>query len=190
MARIPPEELERLKAQISVERLVEASGVTLKPAGKDLVGRCPFHASDDTPSLVVTPAKNLWHCFGCQIGGGPIDWMMKSRGVSFRHAVELLREGALQLPAARRVRVLPAPVSFDASDLVEGFSGQITCIAVRATDDRDILHYEKVRALAVAPRHVPEVNSFAPAILTTGRGIYRVMLHKLSEYTGFEPSRT
>jgi DNA primase len=119
MARIPTEELERLKAEISVERLVEASGVELKAAGKDLLGRCPFH-EDREASLVVTPAKNLWHCFACQIGGGPIDWMMKAKGVSFRHAVELLREGALELPVGPvkggRIRVLAAPVSFDAND--------------------------------------------------------------------------
>jgi DNA primase len=118
VARIPDEELERLKAEISVERLIEAGGVTLKPAGKDLLGRCPFH-EDREASLMVTPAKNLWHCFACQIGGGPIDWMMKAKGVSFRHAVELLREGA-DLPAGAikggRIRVLPPPVSFDADD--------------------------------------------------------------------------
>ena len=63
-------------------------------------------------------AKNLWHCFSCQIGGGPIDWMMKSKGVSFRHAVELLREGEIDLPAAKHgtVRALAAPVRFDADD--------------------------------------------------------------------------
>jgi DNA primase len=117
MARIPEAELERLRSEISVERLVEASGVELKPAGKDLLGRCPFH-DDREASLVVTPAKNLWHCFACQIGGGPIDWVMKIRGVSFRHAVELLREGAIELPAASRgrIRVLPPPVNLDAGD--------------------------------------------------------------------------
>ena len=41
--------------------MVEAAGVELKPHGKDLVGRCPFH-DDKTPSLVVTADKNLWHC--------------------------------------------------------------------------------------------------------------------------------
>jgi DNA primase len=117
MSRIPAEELERLKAEISVERLVEGAGIELKAAGKDLLGRCPFH-EDREASLVVTPGKNLWHCFGCQIGGGPIDWMMKSKGVSFRHAVELLREGALDVPAGSRgrIRVLPTPVSLDATD--------------------------------------------------------------------------
>jgi DNA primase catalytic core len=117
MARIPDAELERLKAEVSVEQLVEASGIALKSAGKDLLGRCPFH-DDREASLVVTPAKNLWHCFACQIGGGPIDWMMKAKGVSFRHAVELLRAGAVEVPAVSRgrIRVLPPPVSLDADD--------------------------------------------------------------------------
>jgi DNA primase len=121
MARIPETEIERLKTEVSVERLVEAAGIELRRAGKDLLGRCPFH-EDDTASLVVTPAKNLWHCFGCGIGGGAIDWVIKQRGVSFRHAVELLREGlassAAQAGSASnsRQRVLPAPVAFDADD--------------------------------------------------------------------------
>lgn len=121
MPRIPDTELERLKEEVSVERLVEASGVVLKKAGKDMLGRCPFH-DDAEASLVVTAAKNLWHCFGCQVGGGPIDWVMKSRGVSFRHAVELLKAdpslAAGQAGEAKRttVRSLPAPVAFDADD--------------------------------------------------------------------------
>ncbi len=62
MARIPEAEIERLKEEVSVERLVEASGIELKKSGKDKLGRCPFH-EDDTASLVVSPSKNLWHCF-------------------------------------------------------------------------------------------------------------------------------
>ena len=126
MARIPEAEIERLKSEVSVERLVEDSGIALKKSGKDKLGRCPFH-EDDTASLVVTPSKNLWHCFGCGAGGGPIDWVMKSRGVSFRHAVELLREGIPSLAAANAggaepvkrssVRALPAPVERDADDV-------------------------------------------------------------------------
>lgn len=50
MARIPEQEIERLKAEVSVERLVEGSGIALKRSGKDFVGRCPFH-EDDTASL-------------------------------------------------------------------------------------------------------------------------------------------
>lgn len=121
MARIPAAEIERLKNEVSIERLVEASGITLKKSGKDLLGCCPFHA-DATASLVITPAKNLWHCFGCGIGGGPIDWVIKKNGVSFRHAVELLRDGISFLAAGAEpvkrttVRTLDAPVACDADD--------------------------------------------------------------------------
>jgi DNA primase catalytic core len=120
MARIPEAQIERLKEGVPVQRLIEASGVELKRGGKDLLGRCPFH-EDATASLVVTPPKNLWHCFGCGVGGGPIDWVMKRQGVSFRHAVELLRAdlslaaGAGE-PVARNRAKLPTPVALDAGE--------------------------------------------------------------------------
>ena len=120
MPRIPDSDIERLKNEVAVERLIEGAGITLKKSGKDKIGQCPFH-EDGEPSLVVTPAKNLWHCFGCQIGGGPIDWIMKQRGVSFRHAVELLKEGIPSLAAGEAVKrttvkTLDAPVALDADD--------------------------------------------------------------------------
>ncbi|MEO8024593.1 CHC2 zinc finger domain-containing protein [Polaromonas sp.] len=121
MARIPESEIQRLKDEVAVQRLVESAGIELKKVGKDLAGRCPFHA-DDTASLVVTPAKNLWHCFGCGAAGGPIDWVMKLKGVSFRHAALLLKEDSSLAavpgePVKRStVRALPAPVVLDADD--------------------------------------------------------------------------
>ena len=122
MPRIPDTEIERLKTEVSLARLVEASGVELQRAGADLVGRCPFH-DDREPSLVISPKKNLWHCLGaCQTGGTVIDWVMKMNGVSFRHAVELLKEGLPSLAAGSRmvkqstVSKLPAPVAPDADD--------------------------------------------------------------------------
>ena len=92
MARIPESEIERLKLSVSLVRLVESAGVVLKAHGKDRIGRCPFH-DDKTPSLVVSPKTNLWHCLGaCQAGGSVIDWVMRCEGVSFREAVERLRD--------------------------------------------------------------------------------------------------
>jgi DNA primase len=114
MARIPDAELERLKQEVSLQRLIEARGIRLKRHGADLLGLCPFH-EDHEPSLVVSPRKNLWHCLGaCQAGGSVIDWVMRAQGVSFRHAVELLRceHPALAAPS-RRAMQLAAP--FDAS---------------------------------------------------------------------------
>jgi DNA primase catalytic core len=103
MARIPEGEIERLKQEVSLERLVRARGIELKRHGADLLGLCPFH-DDHEPSLVVSPKKNLWHCLGaCQTGGSVIDWVMKANGVSFRHAVELLRADHPSLAAPLRV---------------------------------------------------------------------------------------
>src|SRR5919108_569476 len=127
MARIPDGVIERLKETVSIERLAEARGVVLKKHGSgDLIGQCPFH-DDKTPSLVITPAKNLWHCLGaCQAGGTVIDWVMRAEGVSFRHAVELLQDDALPLVAASSastaavkrstVKKLPTALPRDAED--------------------------------------------------------------------------
>jgi DNA primase len=117
LTRIVDEEIERLKKEVPLEALVTASGVVLKKAGADLVGCCPFH-DDREPSLVVSPGKNLWHCLGaCQAGGSVIDWVMRSQGVSFRHAVELLRAGPGGPPPARStLRRLPSPIERDAGD--------------------------------------------------------------------------
>ena len=123
MARIPESEVERLKREVSVQRLAEARGIKLHRHGADLLGLCPFH-DDRSPSLVITPAKNLWHCLGaCNMGGTAIDWVMKAQGVSFRHAVELLRADYFPLAAApvqpvkqSTVPKLPPPVARDADD--------------------------------------------------------------------------
>jgi len=98
MPRIPESEVERLKSEVSVEQLARARGVKLQKKGGDLVGLCPLH-EEETPSLVLTPSKNLWHCFGCGAGGDVIRWVEKMEGVSFRHAVELLRGDGLPVEA-------------------------------------------------------------------------------------------
>jgi DNA primase catalytic core len=91
MARIPDDELERLKQDVDLVRLVQSAGVELKRKGDSWIGLCPFH-EDTSPSLVVTPRKNLWSCLGaCQTGGTVIDWVMRLRGMGFREAVEILR---------------------------------------------------------------------------------------------------
>jgi DNA primase len=122
VARIADEEIERLKKEVDLAELVVRSGVALKKAGRDLVGCCPFH-DDGTPSLVVTPAKGLWHCMGaCLVGGTAIDWVMRTQGISFRHAVEVLRAGSVPMitpgrsgPVPTRSTARKLPGAFDAS---------------------------------------------------------------------------
>ncbi|XDD51144.1 CHC2 zinc finger domain-containing protein [Leptospira sp. WS92.C1] len=87
--------LEEIKRNTDLVALVRSYGVEIRPHGKNWVGRCPFH-DDKTPSFVVTPSKNLWHCMGaCQVGGSAIDFVMKKENVSLRQAIERLREKSL-----------------------------------------------------------------------------------------------
>ena len=91
MPYVPPELKERLKREVSIQRLAEARGIQLRRSGKELVGLCPFH-KDTNPSLNIDPVQNVWHCKGaCGEGGDAILWVMRAEGVSFNHAVEMLK---------------------------------------------------------------------------------------------------
>jgi DNA primase len=94
MARIPEAEVERLKREVNLVALVEASGVKLRRQSKDWIGLCDGH-DDREPSLVVSPETDppLWHCLGaCQTGGSAIDWVMRHERVGFREAVVRLQQ--------------------------------------------------------------------------------------------------
>jgi DNA primase len=108
MARISDAELERLKHEVSLTRLIEGEGIKLIAQGKDLACCCPWHEGDDTPSCIVSPTTNLWHCFGCDAGGSVIDWVMRLHKVSFRHACELLAKQHPALAAATSKSAAPA----------------------------------------------------------------------------------
>ena len=152
MPRIPEDQIERLKANVSLTRLVESRGIDLKRHGQnDLIGQCIFH-DDKTPSLVITPDKNLFHCLGCGEGGSVIDWVMKVEGVSFRHAVELLQKNVPALAAGGPI-VKHATTSKLASPLSEDGDEQTALQEVIAyyhstlKQNVDVQEYLKQRGL-------------------------------------------
>lgn len=91
MARLADEVINRIKQDVSLLRLVESQGHTVTRQGKDYVVCCPFH-EENTPSCIISPKTNLFNCFGCGTGGSVIDWVMKTQGVSFRFACEILQK--------------------------------------------------------------------------------------------------
>jgi len=154
VARIPDEQVNRLKTEVSIVRLVEAAGIELKPhGGSDRVGHCPFH-DDKTPSLVISPEKNLWHCLGaCGIGGSVIDWVMRFHKVSFRHACELLLNDHPSLaagtgtpPTASELRQAASPFYLD--DGETALLGQVVDFYHQTLlDSPEALDYLKKRGL-------------------------------------------
>ena len=120
MPYVPPEVTERLKREVSIQRLAEARGIKLTRSGKELIGLCPFH-DDRNPSLNIDPVANVWHCKGaCGEGGSVIDWVMRAEGVSFHHALELLKRdyapSAGPVVKIGTVRKLPPLIDATAED--------------------------------------------------------------------------
>ncbi|MBC7220084.1 DNA primase [Candidatus Bipolaricaulota bacterium] len=93
---MPGPDLEEIKSRVDIVELI-ARYVALKPSGQRFKGRCPFHP-DDTPSLVVSSDKGLWHCFGCHAGGDAIGFLMKIERLSFPEALaRLARELGIEV---------------------------------------------------------------------------------------------
>ncbi|MCA6939518.1 CHC2 zinc finger domain-containing protein [Pectobacterium versatile] len=110
MARIPESELQHLKAAVPLVEVVRSQGRQVFRRGKDWVVLCPFH-QEKTPSCVISPEKNLYHCFGCDAGGSVLDWVMKTEGLSLHRAVDRLRGELGVVPAAA-----PLPPVSDIAD--------------------------------------------------------------------------
>lgn len=75
--------------RISIMNVVEASGLHLKKHGQSFIGLCPFH-EEKTPSFSVSPKKNIFKCFGCNVGGDQITLFAKLNGISNGRAIFLL----------------------------------------------------------------------------------------------------
>lgn len=87
---IPRAVIDDLCARCDIETLI-SSYVTLKRAGNNQKGLCPFH-SERTPSFTVYPQTQSYYCFGCGAGGNAIDFLMRIENLDFRAAVEQLAE--------------------------------------------------------------------------------------------------
>lgn len=102
MALIPPETLELIRSRLDIVELV-GEYVPLTRAGRNLKARCPFH-QERSPSFIVTPERQTFHCFGCGEGGDAFSFVMKSESLSFMEAAEKLAlRAGVKLEAAREL---------------------------------------------------------------------------------------
>ncbi len=83
--RLHPDTIEEVKAKADIIDVV-GEYVVLKKRGKDYLGSCPFH-QEKSPSFSVSPTKQTYYCFGCQAGGGTINFLMELGKQSFTEVV-------------------------------------------------------------------------------------------------------
>ena len=85
---IPPETLQQIRDRIDLLDVISRY-VTLTKTGQNYKGLCPFH-SEKSPSFSVSPSRQMFHCFGCGVGGDAFTFLMKREGLGFMEAVQEL----------------------------------------------------------------------------------------------------
>lgn len=99
MPLIPEETIERVKAATDIVEVV-SEHVQMRQAGRNWLGLCPFH-NEKTPSFNVQPEVQIYHCFGCGVGGDVVKFLQEIDKVSFVEAVTFLAQRA-GIPVPRR----------------------------------------------------------------------------------------
>lgn len=79
---------EEIKAKLDVVDVI-GEYINLKAVGSNFRALCPFH-NEKTPSFMISPDKQIWHCFGCGKGGDLISFVMEMEGLDFIEAIKLL----------------------------------------------------------------------------------------------------
>ena len=98
--RYSDEILEEVKASNDIVEVV-SQYIHLKRSGRNYFGLCPFH-NEKSPSFSVSPDKQIYHCFGCGVGGNVINFISKIEGIGFKEAIEVLAEKAnITLPTTQ-----------------------------------------------------------------------------------------
>ena len=92
MARYSEEILEDIRQSNDIVDVI-SQYVRLKRSGRNFFGLCPFH-NEKSPSFSVSPDKQIFHCFGCGVGGNIFTFISKIESVSFRESIEILAERA------------------------------------------------------------------------------------------------
>ncbi len=90
--KIPEKTLEEIRDKLDIVDIVSRY-IDLKPSGRNYKALCPFH-DEKTPSFVVSPEKQIFHCFGCGASGNVINFVQKIENISFIEAVRMLAKEA------------------------------------------------------------------------------------------------
>lgn len=89
---ITTEKIDEIIEKLDIVQVV-SKYVALKKSGRNYKGLCPFHP-EKTPSFIVSEEKQIFHCFGCNVGGNVINFLMRIENLSFSEAAAVAAEMA------------------------------------------------------------------------------------------------
>lgn len=116
--------IEEIKEKIDIVQVI-GSYIEVKPAGRNFKARCPFHG-EKTPSFMISPDRQTWHCFGsCNEGGDVFSFLMKYENIEFYEALKILAEKAgVELKKLSPEDQKQFGVLYDINDAVKEFYKQ------------------------------------------------------------------
>jgi len=145
---IPEDAIEEIRRRTDIVSLI-GEYVTLRKAGRNFLGLCPFH-QEKTPSFTVSPEKQMFYCFGCSEGGNAVTFLMKLNSLTFPEAVRQLagKAGVVipERPASREDkerRTLREQIR-QANELAAGFFSS----ALRSKAGEEAREYLRKRGIA------------------------------------------
>ncbi|MDD5069194.1 MAG: DNA primase [Candidatus Omnitrophica bacterium] len=120
---IPQQFIEEVQSRTDIVEIISGY-IPLRRSGRNFKATCPFHG-EKTPSFMVSPQKQIYHCFGCGAGGGVLQFIMSYEKVSFVEAVEMLANRAgLTVPSQNRKAVEIKTTLYDLVDSAADFFHQ------------------------------------------------------------------
>ncbi|NTW22368.1 DNA primase [Candidatus Falkowbacteria bacterium] len=129
---------DEVKAKLDLVDVIRGY-IDLKPAGVNFRANCPFHR-EKSPSFIVSPDKQIWHCFGCGKGGDLFTFVMDIEGLSFIETLRLLAPKAgVELKQADPKLASQRSRSLDAMELATKYYHHILTTSKQAQPARDYL---------------------------------------------------
>ena len=138
MAKIPEHILNEIQDRCDIVEVI-SNYIPLNPAGRNFKALCPFH-HEKTPSFIVSPDKQIYHCFGCNSGGNVFNFVKEHEKIDFIDAVKMLAEKTgVNLPEYRQEKSEDSSLVsaiYTINDIAAGFYGGLLAKSAASTDVR------------------------------------------------------
>ena len=132
------DDIELIKSKINIVDLIQEY-LPLKKAGVNFKTKCPFH-DEKNPSFIVSPERQIWHCFSCSRGGDIFKFLMEKEGMEFKEALELLAKKSGVVLKRRALKKEPKDRLYEANLKAQEFFHHILTKHALGKQALDYLH--------------------------------------------------